>query len=126
MAMQGFDPMNPTGVHVISTGPSGDAVMRQITIANYTSKTVASVDYGWRISAPLGCNESTLPVRWETATATVSIAPNAAAKIPVPDTLSHSGSSMELANQARNSHAPAVLVTVGLLKVTFTDGSTWT
>jgi len=31
--------MNPTGVHVVGTGPSGDAIMRQITIANYTNKT---------------------------------------------------------------------------------------
>jgi hypothetical protein len=124
-AMQGLDPVNPTGVHVIGTGPSGDAIMRQITVANYTTKTVTSLVYGWRTSTPLGCTDSTLPVGWQTASAKLTIAPGGEAQIDAPASLSASGTSKQLAEAADRNKTPVVLVTVGLLKVNFSDGSTW-
>jgi len=96
-AMQGLDPMNPTGIHVIGTGPSGDAIMRQITIAKYTTKTVTSLEYGWRTSTPLGCTDSTLPVGWKTAIAELTIAPGGEAQIDASASLSASGTSKQLA-----------------------------
>jgi hypothetical protein len=126
MAMQGLDPMNPTGVHVIGTGSSGDAIMRQITIANYTTKTVTSLEYAYRVSTPVGCTDSTLPVRWETASAdNINLAPGGEAQIDAPRSLSASGSSKQLAEAADRSKTPVVLVTVGVLRVNFSDGSTW-
>jgi hypothetical protein len=124
-AMQGFDPMNPTGVHVIGTGPSGDAIMRQIIIGNYTTKTVTSLEYAWRTSTPLGCTDSTLPVGWETASVKLTIAPGDEAQIDAPASLSAPGTSKQLAETADRTKTPVVLVTVGLLKVNFSDGSTW-
>jgi hypothetical protein len=130
MALQGFNAMNPTGVHVNGTTMGGESnastLISQFAVMNYTNKTVTSLEYGWRISTPLGCTDSTLPVRWETADARVTIAPNAEANIKPPDSLSRPGTSNELAEQARNSHTPVVLVTIGLLKVNFSDGSSWT
>jgi hypothetical protein len=72
-------------------------------VAYYTNKTVTSLEYGWRISTPLGCTDSTLPVHWETADAAVTIAPNAEANIKPPDSLSRPGASNELAAEAQNS-----------------------
>jgi hypothetical protein len=124
-AVQGLDPMNPTGVHITGTGTSGDAIMRQITIANYTNKTVTSLEYAYRVSTPVGCTDSTLPVRWETASAdNINLAPGCEAQIDAPRSLSASGSSKQLAEAADRSKTPVVLVTVGVLRVNFSDGST--
>lgn len=66
-----------------------------------------------------------LPVRWETTSANLNIAPGAEVNVKMPDSLSRPGTANEMAAEARNSHAPVVLVTIGLLKVNFSDGSTW-
>ena len=128
-AQQGPDVMNPSAVgHPVITGSgmSGDALLKQFTVTNYSSKPVQSIEYGWRIAAPTACCNSTLPLRWETASANVNIAPGGEATIAASESLSKSGSSKALANEASTNQAPVVLVTIGLLKVTYADGSTWT
>jgi hypothetical protein len=106
-AQQGFNPMNPVAVgHPVITGNAmiDDAVVSQFTVTNYAAKLVESIEYGWRISSPRACGDSTLPVRWETVKVKVNIAPGA---------------------EANANKAPVVLVTIEIVKVTFADGSTW-
>lgn len=129
MAPQGFNVMNPSAVdHPLITGTSmsGDSLLKHFTVANYHRKPVQSIEYGWRIAAPTACSNSTLPVHWETAKVNVTIAPGSKADVPAAEPLSKSGSSRALADQATASNAPVVLVTIGLVKVTYSDGSTWT
>jgi hypothetical protein len=103
------------------------SLMNKLTITNYSTKAVASVEYGWRVSAPASCTDTVLPARWETATANVSIAPNGGeAEVVVPESLSRKGSSEDLAAEARATNTPVALVTIGIVTVTFADGSTWT
>jgi hypothetical protein len=126
MAVQGFDLFRPTGVRITSLNMNAHSLMNKVTITNYSTKAVTSIEYGWRVSAPASCSDTVLPVRWETATANVSIAPNGGeAGVAVPESLSRAGASEDLAAQARASNTPVVLVTIGIVTVTFADGSTW-
>jgi hypothetical protein len=127
-AQQGFNPINPAAAgHPVITENAmiDDAVISHFTVTNYAAKPVESIEYGWRISAPTACGDSTLPVRWDTATVKVDIAPGAEASITPPGALSRQGSSLELSAEARANKTPVVLVTIGIVKVTFADGSTW-
>jgi hypothetical protein len=127
-AQQGFDWMNPAAVgHPLITSSTmmADVITSQFTVRNYAAKPVQSIEYGWRISAPTACGDSTLPVRWETATAKVNIAPGAEASIIPPEALSRPGSSNELSAEAFGTKTPVVLVMLGIVEVTFADGSTW-
>jgi len=127
-AQQGFNPMNPVAVgHPVITGNAmiDDAVVSQFTVTNYAAKLVESIEYGWRISSPRACGDSTLPVRWETVKVKVNIAPGAEASITPPGVLSQPGSSVELSAEAHANKTPVVLVTIGIVKVTFANGSTW-
>ena len=126
MAVQGFDLFHPKGVRITGLNMNAHSLMNKVTITNYSTKSVTSVEYGWRVSAPASCSDAVLPVRWETANANVSIAPNGGeAEIAVPEALSRTGSSEDLAAQARVSNTPVALVTIGIVTVTFADGSTW-
>nr|UXE41680.1 hypothetical protein Hi04_10k_c5966_00013 [uncultured bacterium] len=51
--------------------------------------------------------------------------PGATAQIATPDALSRAGSAKALADQARANNTPVVLVTVGILKPTYSDRSAW-
>jgi hypothetical protein len=127
-ALQGFNLMNPAAVgHPVITGYAmiTDVIISQFAVTNYAAKPVESIDYGWRISAPTACGDSTLPVRWETATAKVNIAPGAEASITPPESLSRIGTAHGLAAETGANKTPVVLVTIGIVKVTFADGSTW-
>jgi hypothetical protein len=128
LAEQGYDPLNPAALgHPVITNKttSKGSILSQFTVTNYSSKTVASIEYGWRVSAPSACSESTLPVHWETATVKVTIAPGTKAEIAASDALSRAGSAKELADEARANNTPVVLVTVGILKATYRDRSAW-
>ncbi len=127
-AQQGFKPMNPAAVgHPVITEYAmiTNTITSQFTVTNYAAKLVESIEYGWRISAPTAWGDSTLPVRWGTATPKVNIAPGAEASITPPGALSQPGSSVELSAEARTNKTPVVLVTIGIAKVTLADGSTW-
>jgi hypothetical protein len=79
-ALQGFNPMNPAAVgHPVITENAmiTDVIISQFKVTNYAAKPVQSIEYGWRISSPTACSDSTLPVRWDTAAAKVNIAPDA-------------------------------------------------
>ena len=65
-----------------------------------------------------------MSVRWQTATANVNIPPSAQAKVDIVESLSRNGAAPELAEQARATNTPVVLVTIGIVKATFADGST--
>jgi len=65
-----------------------------------------------------------LPVGWKTAIAELTIAPGGGAQIDAPASLSASEISKQLAEAADRSKTPVMLVTVGLLKLNFSDGST--
>jgi hypothetical protein len=128
LAQQGLDPLHPNAVgHPVITGNSMNVntVISQFTVTNYAAKTVTSIEYGWRIAAPAACSTSTLPVHWETATVNVNIPPAAEVDITTVESLSRTGSAPDLAAQARANHTSVVLVTIGLLKVTYADSSTW-
>ena len=128
-AQQGFNPLNPSAVgHPVITANAmmANAIMNRFTITNYSKKAVTSIEYGWRISAPAACADSTFPVHWETASANVSIAPGAEANITTAESLSRDGAAKDLAEQAQAANTPVVLVTVGIVKATFADGTTWT
>ena len=128
-ALQGFNVMNPAAVgHPVITENAmiTNVIMSQFTVTNYAAKPVESIEYGWRIASPRACADSTLAVRWETATAKINIAPGAEARITPPEALSRSGSMVELSAEARANKTPVVLVTIGIVKVIFADGSTWT
>lgn len=127
-ALQGFNPLNPSAVThpvITATSMNTNAVLSQFTVTNYSAKAVTSIEYGWRIDAPTACSNSTFPLRWETASADVNIPPGAEANITAAESLSRTGAAPELAAQARASNTPVVLVTIGIVKVTFADGSTW-
>jgi hypothetical protein len=131
MALQGADPMNPVAaapgapVRVYGTSMDTNTIISRMTVMNYSGKTATSLEYGWRISAPTACSGSTLPVRWQTATANVNIPPGAEAEIHTPESLSRNGAAPELAAQARATNTQVVLVTIGIVRVNFADGSTW-
>jgi hypothetical protein len=128
LAQQGYVPENPASVDhpVITSKATGkSSVLSQFTVTNYSSKTVTSIEYGWRISAPSACSASTLRVHWDTATVEVTIDPGAEAQIAIADTLSRAGSAKTLADEARTNNTPVVLVTVGILKATYSDRSAW-
>jgi hypothetical protein len=130
MALQGADPMNPAKpggapVRIYGTSMGTNTIISSIGVINYSSKTVTSLEYGWRIAAPAACADSTLPVRWETASVTVNIASGNESKIDTPESLSRNGAAPELAEQARATNTQVVLVTIGIVRVTFADGSTW-
>ena len=130
-ALQGFNPMNPSAVGhpvITSTGPSGDALLKQFTVTNYSAKAVTFIEYGWRISAPAACSSSTqtLPVKWDTATVNVNIASGAEAHITTAESLGRTGAAPDLVAQARATNTPVVQVTIGIVQATFADGSTWT
>ena len=117
---------NAVGHPVITgTGSSGDALMEQFIVTNYSTKRVEAIECGWRTSAPVACSGSTLPVGWQTAKANINIAPGAEATITTPKSLSASGSSKNLAEQADAHKTPVVLVVVGIVMATYADGSTW-
>ena len=118
--MAHIDPLVRTGVKI--TGIT--ALVSRFTVNNYTDKTVTSIEYGWRIAAPSSCTDSTLPVRWQTATANVNIPPQGEVSVTPVDSLSALGS-MRIVLQAEATHTPVVLVTIGIVPVTFADGSTW-
>jgi hypothetical protein len=125
-AVQAFDPLRPTGVKITGMEMQAHSLLNKIAITNYSTKAVTSIEYGWRISAPESCADTKLPPRWDTATANVSVAPNGGeGEVAVPESLNRAGASEDLAAEARASNTPVVLVTVGLVKVTFADGSTW-
>jgi hypothetical protein len=130
MALQGADPTNPTlpkgaTVRVYGTTMGGNSLMTRITVANYSTKDVSSLEYGWRISSPTACSDSTLAARWGTATVEVNILPGTTVDLDTPESLSRQGSASDLAKEAFASRSPVVLITVGIVKVTFADGSTW-
>jgi hypothetical protein len=128
LAQQGYIPVNPAAVdHPVITNKTlgKGSVLKQFAVTNYSSKTVASIEFGWRVSAPTACSESTLPVHWETATVEVTISPGAETQIAAPDVLSRAGSAKELADEARANNTSVVLVTIGILKATYSDRSTW-
>jgi hypothetical protein len=130
-ALQEADPMNSAGpggapVRVHGTITEANTIVSRITVMNYSGKTVTSLEYGWRTSAPRACANSSLPAKWETAEATVNITTGDKATIKTVDALSKRGVAPELAAQARANNTPVVLVTIGIVKVTFADGSTWT
>jgi hypothetical protein len=130
-ALQEADRMNPAGVggapvRVHGTRMETNTIISRITVMNYSGKTVTSLEYGWRTSAPFACANSSLPVKWETAEANVNIATDDKATIKTVDALSKRGVALELAAQARANNTPVVLVTIGIVKATFADGSTWT
>jgi hypothetical protein len=128
LAEQGYDPLNPAAVaHPVITRKttSKGSILSQFTVTNYSSKTVTSIEYGWRVAAPSACSMSTLQVHWDTATVEVTIDPGAEAQIATADALSRAGSAKELADEARAKNTPVVLVTVGILKATYGDRSVW-
>ena len=128
LAQQGYVPRNPAAVgHPVITSKtiSNGSVLSQFTVTNYSDKTVASIEYAWRVSAPSTCSEATLQVHWETAKVEVTIAPGAETQIAAPDALSRAGSAKELAAEARANKTSVVVVTVGILKTIYTDGSAW-
>jgi len=128
LAQQGYDPLNPAAVAhpvIMSKTISKGSILSRFTVTNYSSKTVTSIEYGWRVSAPSACSQSTLPVHWDTATVEVTIDPGAEAQIATADSLSRAGSAKELADEARANNAPVVLVTVGILKATYRDHTAW-
>nr|UXE41681.1 hypothetical protein Hi04_10k_c5966_00014 [uncultured bacterium] len=128
LAQQGYLPLNPAAVDhpvITSKTTSKGSVLSQFTITNYSSKTVTSIEYGWRVSAPSACSGSTLQVHWDTATVEVTIDPGAEAQIATPDALSRAGSAKKLADEARATNTPVVLVTLGILKATYSDRSAW-
>ena len=95
--------MNPVAVgHPVITGNAmiDDAVVSQFTVTNHAAKLVESIEYGWRISSPRACGDSTLPMRWETVKVKVNIAPGAEASITPPGALSQPGSSAELISRS--------------------------
>lgn len=127
-AMQGFNPLNPTAVgHPVITGKAqtADQLLGYFVVTNYAKKAVVAIEYGWRIAAPLTCLDSTLPASWDKATVEITIASGAEATIPAPAELSASGSSKRLADLAYVNKTPVVLIIVGLLRVTYADGSQW-
>jgi len=127
-ACQGFNPVHPAamGHPVITNYATLKNTMSQFTVTNYSAKAVTSVEYGWRIAAPTGCTDSKMSVRWETAKADVNLAAGAEVTINTPEALSKEGSADDLVAQARVTNTPVVLVTIGIVKVTFADGTTWT
>ncbi|HEX8894772.1 MAG TPA: hypothetical protein VF783_15695 [Terriglobales bacterium] len=128
LAQQGYDPLNPAAVaHPVITSKtiSKGSILSQFTVTNYSTKTVTSIEYGWRVSAPSACSKSTLRVHWNTATVEVTIGPGAEAQIATADALSRAGSAKELADEARANNTPVVLVTVGILKASYRDRSAW-
>jgi hypothetical protein len=132
MALQGADPANPAlpkgaPVRVYGTASDSSALMSRITVANNSTKSVSSLEYGWRIAAPTACTDSTLPVRWDTATVSFNkFAPGEQLDIDMPKSLSRDGSALDLAKEASASGAHVVLITVGIVEVIFADGSAWT
>ncbi len=131
VALQGADPANPAlpkgaPVRVYGTAVGDNNLMTRITVANNSTKAVSSIQYGWRISSATACTGSTLPVRWDTATVKFSsFAPGTRVELDTPESLSRQGSVLDLAREAFASRASVVLITVGIVKVTFADGSTW-
>jgi hypothetical protein len=128
LAQQGYVPLDPAAVaHPVITRKtiSKGSVLSQFTVTNYSRKTVTSIEYGWRVSAPSACSESTLRVHWDTATVEVTIDPGAEAQIAAANALSRAGSAKELADEARSNNTPVVLVTLGIVKATYSDRSAW-
>ena len=128
-AQQGFNPLNPAAVgHPVITGNSvaNDVLLTAFTVTNYSTKTVTSVEYAWRIAAPSACSDSTLPVSFDSRVANLKIAPGAEVTIAAPSVLSGAGTAKVLARRATANRAPVVIVTVGILQVIYADGSTWT
>ena len=131
IALQGADPANPAApkgapVRVYDTTGGGGILLSRITVANNSKKTVTALEYGWRIAAPTACNESTFPARWGTAIVRLNrLSPGEQIELDTPKSLSREGSESDLATEARAHKASVVLVTVGILWVTFADGSPW-
>jgi hypothetical protein len=128
LAQQGYIPLDPAAVdHPVITSKtiSKGSVLSQFTVTNYSSKTVTSIEYGWRVSAASACSGSTLQVHWETSEVEVPIAPGGEAQIAAPDALSRAGSAKELAAEARANRTSVVVVTVGIVKAVYSDRSTW-
>jgi hypothetical protein len=128
---QGADLLHPDApsgppVRIISqVAPSG-VIVSAITLVNHSSKTAVEVEYGWRIAEAAACSGSSLEPRWETASAAVKLFPDGdEVSIKVAPPLSQPGSATKLADQARAANTDVVVVTIGILKVRFADGSTW-
>lgn len=126
-AMQGFNPLNPAAIgHPVITGKSQlpDQLLGSFTVTNYSAKTVSSLTYGWRISAPLSCQSNLRPF-WQEEKVSVEIKPQANITLDGPKDLNEPGTSKRLAEMADVHKAQVVLVTVGLLEVNYADGSIW-
>jgi hypothetical protein len=108
----------------VSEVAQGRGLVTRIRVNNYTDKTVRSIEYGWRIAAPAACTNAMTP-HWETATVDVVIPPHGEVRLTPVESLSSFSAKQEVAARAEATHTPVVLVTVGILKATFTDGSTW-
>ena len=106
LAEQGYDPLNPAAVaHPVITRKttSKGSILSQFTVTNYSSKTVTSIEYGWRVSAPSACSMSTLQAHWDTATVEVTIGPGAEAHIATASRLRE----LEAACKVAQKTAPA-------------------
>lgn len=95
-----------------------------MTVMNNSGKTVTSLEYAWRIAPAKACASSMQP-SWETASVDVTILPNEEASINLPKTLSEQGAAPDLAKEARSTQTKVVVVTIGILKVRYGDGSDW-
>jgi hypothetical protein len=125
VAKQGYDPKHPSGVHIVERATGVDTILTQITVHNYTTKTVNRIDYGWKITSPNTCPYSIEPVI-DAGTATVDLDPAKEVTIDLPESLSGAGTASALGKLAAKTKAPVVLVEIGLLRVRFADGSEWT
>jgi hypothetical protein len=127
-AVQGFNPLNPNASsHPVITAKSqtADQLLGDFTVTNYATKEVTSLTYGWRIAAPATCQGSSLPPFWQEERVTVSIPAGKSAVIDGPKDLNAEGTAKQLAENADLHRTPVVLITVGLLTVTYSDGTFW-
>jgi hypothetical protein len=129
-ALQGANPAHPAAsdppVRIMGQTTANLTLMTRFQVRNSSANAVVWVQYGWRVAPAEGCMDSSLQPRWDTAEVDVNIPGNGGeVDVKAPPVLSKIGSVAALSEEGRLTKTDVVVVTIGILKVRFEDGSTW-
>lgn len=127
-ALQGYKYLDPPGVdHPVITSATHNSqqLMEQLEVTNYSTKEVVEVKYGWRIAGSAKCTAHHFPAKWGVKEEKVVIPPGKAVALFPSQPLTTNAYLHQLIDEADLANAHVVVVTIGILKVDYADGTSW-